>query len=498
MKTLRIPRLIFLLLFCIAGMFSFRPSDGSAYIESAYIEKVNNTLKGWQSDPGFTHASWGFCMISLADGKQVVGFNEQKSLIPASALKAVTTATALDVLGPEYIFTTKLSYSGTLSDDSTLNGDIYIEGGGDPTLGYERVTGSQSLSSLMAKWALAIKSKGIKKITGSIVGDASYLDGDFPVATWGWNDIGNYFGAAPSGLAFHENQYTLFLQSGKAIGSPVKVLRTYPDAHIVFTNHLTTAATGSGDQAYIFGAPFSNERWLKGTIPLSSKSFAIEGSLPEPALTCARELKSYLLKKGIVITGDATTMRLRALSGVFTKASRNIFHTTSSPAMNDVTKTTNFQSINLYAEHLLSEIGKKQSGTGSTEEGLQALTNYWKIKGIDFKGVTIHDGSGLSRTNLVTPFFLATIVYSMRDNSSFINSLPRAGIEGTLKNVCDGELAHGKLWAKSGTMEGVRSYTGYVTNTQGQKFAFALIINNFDQLYVVQKKIENLFNTLAG
>ena len=419
--------------------------------------------------------------MESSTGKILAEFESEKSLTPASTMKAITTATAIAVLGCDYTFDTKLEYDGTLDTNGTLKGNLYITGGGDPTLGSDRIEHNLTYNELFEEWSRIIQSKGIKKIEGAIIADAQIFDDNVLPGDYVWNDIGNYYGAGCFGLNINENLYYLHFRTPSRSGMPTTIKRIEPEVPgLDITNKVITG--GSGDNSYIYGAPFTNERVIQGTIPAGRSDFEVKGSMPDPAYFCAFTLNKILESEGVDVCKVPETMRLLKKKDAYPDKPRTLLHKTSSPTLDTIAHWTNHKSVNLYAEALLKAVALKESSKGATYEGTLAVESYWKKKGIDLSGFFMQDGSGLSRSNAVTTKQLASILRTMTYHNNFqafYTSLPVAGRSGTLKWVGRGTPAEGKVRAKSGYMGRVRGYTGYAETKSGQLLTFAVLSNNY-------------------
>ncbi len=432
--------------------------------------------------PELLRASIGFVAIDATTGKVVAGFNPNTAFAPASVQKIVSTATALEVLSPKYQFETTIEYSGSIDKNGTLNGDLFIRGGGDPTLGSPRFAGENSKNEFLKNWSKAIKKIGIKKIDGRIIGDAEIYSSATTPSSWTWGHLGNYFGAGTSGLTVYDNTYRLTFKSGAA-GKLTKILKTEPPMPAInFVNEVLSSVK-SGDNAYIFGAPYSNFRIVRGTIPMHRKEFTIRGSVPDPPLLAAQLLQRKLSEIGIATTDSATTVRLIRLSNKKIRKDRKKIILLKSPQLSEIVKITNMRSFNLFAEHCLMHSSLALSGKADVKTGTRAMTNFWATKGIDVRGMYLADGSGLSRYNAITPSQIANIILYMHKKSryteAFESSLPIAGESGTLRSMCKGTIAKGRVKAKSGSIRNVRAYAGLAETTSGKTIVFAMIANNF-------------------
>ncbi|GAG80932.1 unnamed protein product, partial [marine sediment metagenome] len=243
------------------------------------------------ADPDLKHASLGICVIDVESGKVIAQYEKDQSLIPASSLKVVTTATALSKLGENFRFKTELQYDGQLKSDGTLNGNLYLKGYGDPTLGSDRFDNAVTVDLLMDELVQAVKKAGIKKINGKIVGDASFYTSSVNSRSWLWEDLGNYYACGAWGLNIQENKFYINFKQSLKLGAQPKIESTKPSIpNLLLINEVQSAETNSGDNAYIFGSPYSYTRFIRGTIPIGKSTFTIKGAIPDPPFFAAHKL----------------------------------------------------------------------------------------------------------------------------------------------------------------------------------------------------------------
>lgn len=389
--------------------------------------------------------------VDTATCEVLLSQNHNLPLVPASTQKIITTAAALEILTPDMQFETALQYDGEIDDTGTLEGNLYITGGGDPCLGSGRPQSSLPWEKQLDTWAEAIKQQGITKITGHIIGDDTRWEKARAVPGWQWEDLGNYYGAGASALSFNENCYKLTFTPGNAPGTPTTIAKTDPPmARMLFHNEVLSGPENSGDRAWIFGCENFWECYVRGTVPCKTDSFTIRGSIPNPATLTADLLTTKLRQNGIKVEKIALP----------TSTERKTITTTLSPPLSDIVHVTNQVSHNLFSEHLLKKLGEATYGYGSTDNGIKALISFLDKAGINTTGMTLSDGSGLSRKNFVTAKQLADLLLFMSKSKNFplyLKSLP-------LKNG---------MHLKSGSMSHVLSYAGYHNN-----IALVIIINN--------------------
>ncbi len=428
-------------------VFTFSLGIGMSLLSAGLLEdfRKSSTLRT---------ASVGLCFIPLEGEGGSLEWQADLGLIPASTMKALSTATALELLGPEYCFETKLYLKGD---------DLVVKGGGDPTLC------STSLTGDFSAWLRALRMAGVREITGDLIMDPSRFESRTTPNEWPWGDVGNYYGAGPSGLNFHKNSFALTFNPGKLWGS-ARLSKIWPKPPgVKFENEMRTGRAGSGDQGYVYGGPGAQRIWLRGTIPMGGP-FTIYGALPDPPKMCGVALRDFLEKEGIGITGKLRVEKalLEDLEPLFVQRS---------PSLAKIAKGTNHRSVNLYADSIF----KSLTPAGSTAGAVVKVRHHWGKMGVDLTGFVMQDGSGLSPRNTVTARQMTRILkLALREGRGrdFRASLPVAGRSGTMLNFGKGTLVEGRVRAKSGSLTRVRSYAGYLEARSGREYAFAIFVNN--------------------
>lgn len=486
--------IFFVLLFGFATLSAWGqlPSD-------AVKAEMNRITK----DADMKHATWGFYLVEAETGNVIAEHNPDVTLTPASTLKSITSATALLMLGENHTFKTRLEYEGKIDTAGTLNGNLVIKGGGDPTLGSYRFEGNPGLEDLMGYWVAALNKAGIKKVNGDVIGDGR-LFGDAMLSDgWVWQDLGNYYACGVSGLNIHENLYYAKFKTG-ASGTTAEFLGIEPEVPgMTFTNQVISK--GRSDQGYIYGGPYTYHRYMRGSLPTNRTEFQIKGSIPEPPKFAAQVLKGALEQAGIPVTGEAQSAREREMAGEWKEGARTQLHLQISPPLKEILWWLNKKSVNLFAEVLLRHVALEKTGSADPTKGTEAIEAFWKTKGVDTEGIYLYDGSGLSRYNGVTPRFVVSVLRHVQRSERFeayFESLPVAGkpgdIGGTLKSVGKGTSAEGKVFAKSGYISRVRGYVGFVKTQSGKLLCFAMIANNFTcKASEMRKKFEGLMVKMA-
>jgi len=446
---------------------------------------------------GFSNGSISLMAMDVATGATVVEYNSQTALPTASTMKLFSTASAIELLGTNYKAKTSIYYEGIISADSILNGNIWIIGGGDMTLGSMYFNEEGKQSQFLAQWSKAIQQAGIKTISGSIIADASKFGYEGAPDGWNWSDMGNYYGAGFSGLTIYDNMLKYHFKTGAA-GKTTLLTHTFPTVeNFTFHNYIVSANV-KGDNSYIYGAPYSLDRFGTGKLPVNTGDFMVKGSLPDPEYQVAYELYQSLIEQGILVKGSA--MAKRHHDDLATSNNLQLINSFEGKSVLDIATITNHKSINLFAEGLLCSVGFIKTGNGSSDASCNYIESYWSSK-LAVNGLHINDGSGLSRTNAVSASHFCLLLKSMYESknyAAFLSTLPIAGESGTLKNVCRNQAAHGRLKAKSGTMNRIKSYAGYIETKSGKTLAVAIIVNNYTcSTSTVVDEMEKVFNALV-
>lgn len=444
--------------------------------------------------PALKHASVGVQVTDLKTGKTILSLDADKSLTPASIAKIITTATALEILGENYRYATRV----TLDENDPSR--ILVIGSGDPTLGSSAWGDNASAFFINVTDALKKELSTEKEYTLYVVDNLFGYDGISP--EWTWIDIGNYYAAGSYGISIFDNSYRLFFNTSERNSSP-KILRTEPEMKkIRFSNFLTLNTSGR-DNGYIYGAPFSYDRAVKGDIPAGRSEFSIKGDIPDPGLFLGETLAGYLVRSGFKIKGVETARVDYIARNPVSYKTGKVVHTQLSRPVSDIVREVNVSSNNHYAEHLFRTIGRMQSPdiySDPLQAGIDCVKKFWEQKGISVSSLTLHDGSGLAPQNAFSPAFLTEILTYMyvksKNSTVFVDSLPKAGKDGTLRHFMKNTKYEGKISAKSGSIGGVQCYSGYLFDGNKQ-YAFTIMVNKFNGTRPqVKSAIEDLLSSL--
>ncbi len=430
----------------------------------------------------FTPASIGIHIVSLSDNQEILNYQAHKKLTPASITKLITTYNALLHLGAGFTFETKLYIDGHLKND-TLNGIIMIKGGGDPAL--QSRFFKNHYGNIADSIASMLQQQHIKHFEGNILTDFSVFDFPGTPATWLWSDYGNYYGASPCGINYRDNSIAVYLQS-KSRYDKVQIIKTIPNNHSLEFKNLLRAEKFKKDSAYAYCFPFSDTVVISGAIPENRNSFKIKIAHPRPFVLLQNNILQALQKHHITVTG----------TNISASKNDNFFirKTFRSPPLSEIVKNTNLYSNNLFAETLNFYLGYKLYGKGNYLNGIQAQTKLLSRQKMPLQEITLHDGCGLSPMNAISANFFTQLLQNAAQQpffNVFKASLPVSGKSGTLAGFGKNSILEGNLRAKSGYMEGVRTYAGYFTGKSGKTYCFCIMINHYNgSAYQAKKKIE--------
>ena len=441
----------------------------------------------------------GLCGVLAVrmNGDTLVNFASGHKLVPASTAKLISTGLALKVLGPDYRYGTTLKYSGTVRD-SVLKGDLYIVGGGDPTTGAV-FPGSRPVSELFAQWKQILLDAGISSIDGRIIADPRFFGDPAPENPgWSLEDLGFAYGAAPRGLNFYENSRSFYVASAASPLAPPVVTPKYPDypqLDLGVSAICTKSATY--DDLYCVNSEFAPYAEFRGAFPLGSRGYVIECSNRFGPLTCAEYFRRYLRSNGVPVSGDAAYLDARgylhgspgyADDGLRCASGLQTLGKTHSVPLSEIARVTNYRSDNFFAETLLRTLGGHLQHSCRYDSCCIAANRQLERMGLDVRGgCRLYDGSGLSRKNYISPSFFVSFLKAMTHTpvfESFYASLPSPGMEKTslVNRFKDSpEALKARIRMKSGSMNGVRCFCGYIEASDGDprhRVAFSVMTNN--------------------
>jgi D-alanyl-D-alanine carboxypeptidase/D-alanyl-D-alanine-endopeptidase (penicillin-binding protein 4) len=423
-------------------------------------ELVDINVNTMMSDPVLKNATWGFVVYDPKTKKVISSYNENTPLVPASTTKLLTTETALNLLGENYRWMTQLEYSGTIDENGTLNGNLYVVGSGDPSLGTNKA-GAWSYRDIISDFMGGLSREGIRKINGDIIIQTALFKGNIT--------------RLPENVVWLENNnYYL----------PVGTTREIDPAN----EKLIVKKSGSvSDKKYFYVSPYANQM-------VYAEKYSGDGilttKLPDAPAYLANSFRTTLVKSGIGVTGKVTPKMTDAAP-----ESRKLVAAYKSPTLGDIIFYTNQHSDNSLAEALLKTVGFQKMGDQTSESGRIVVTNHLKDESFDMIGLNYMDGSGLSRSNNITPISQVKFLTSLMEEKyykTYFTSLPVGGQSGTLKRMFIG-TGNGQVFAKTGTLNKVKALAGYLKTNSGKTLVFSLMVNNYSgSVDMVKKRMEKI------
>jgi D-alanyl-D-alanine carboxypeptidase/D-alanyl-D-alanine-endopeptidase (penicillin-binding protein 4) len=430
--------------------------------------------------PRFAHAWWGVEVRSLRTGKVLYARNPERNLKPASTLKLVTTAAVLDALGPEARIRTTVETAGRLDLLGRILGDVYLVGRGDPDLSRRftaegRPTQSLRPTAVFEEMAEALRQAGVRRIEGRVIGHGGLFPGERRGDDWSWGDLIWGYGAEVSALSFNDNVATLTVAPGEREGDPIVVDRAPESAYYRVVSTAVTGPRGGVRELTLQRDLGSTLIRLSGAVAMAAPPQTLNVAIEDPARYAATVFAEVLAARGIAVTGGIDTSLQPLPAGVRVLAGHD------SPPMAEIVKVVNKVSQNLHTEMLLRLLGAKATGEGTVESGRAAVDEFLRRLGVIPESWALQDASGLSRSDLVTPHGMVGLLAGMerhRYAAAFRDSLPIAGVDGTLGSRMEQPPARGNVVAKTGSIRYVNALGGYVTTRSGERFVFYAVVNH--------------------
>ncbi|HXZ31812.1 MAG TPA: D-alanyl-D-alanine carboxypeptidase/D-alanyl-D-alanine-endopeptidase [Terriglobales bacterium] len=459
------------------------------------------------ASPDLERGFWGIEVASLETGQSLYSQNADKLFTPASNTKLFTTAAALALIGPNYTCRTTVETSGTLDKYGRLNGDLVLVGRGDPNLSgrelpYQLHTQRNDHPiQVLEQLADALAQKGVKYVDGDIVADDSYFAFERYGEGWSQDDLVLADGAPVSALTINDNVVFVNILPADRAGERAFVgITPFADYYQV-DNRIITTPAGTGRKIFINREPGATVLTLWGNMPVDDAGANEELAIDNPAEFAAALFRQLLEKRGIVIYGKQRSRHtelasLSTLTVTATAPARGgdessqmslsqamILATNESKPLIEDVRVINKVSQNLHAEILLRLLGREKGTSGTVEGGLEVLRGFLNQAGVPPEQYLFYDGSGLSRQNLATPHAIVQLLcYAVSQpwGNSFRDTLPVAGVDGSLADRFSNLDPRAHISAKTGALGGVKTLSGYATTVKGQQVAFAILSNNLN------------------
>ncbi len=468
-------------LFFLAGLFLFFQgcTTSKTFVKPASLyEQLKNQIDFLLSDPSLQNGHVGIYIESLDNGRILYANNAFKLMVPASNMKLFTTATALVKLGPEFRFKTPVLYSGKI-ENGVLKGNLLVKGSGDPTISGRYFNGDRL--AVFKSWADSLKAAGIQRVAGDLIGDDSFFKGARLGDGWNWDDETYWYSAQISALAFNDNCIDVAIWGAENAGQKAFV-QTFPQTnYLKITSNVLTVDTVDAPLVSFVRQRGQNRLSVVGVVPVNADTLFESITVENPPYYFLQVLKEVLQQNGIKIEG-----RLRVLGRAVNSPedSLQLLFTHQSPPLADIIKTVNKPSHNFYAEQLLKTLGATFKENGTFKAGCSVVREFLNSIGVPDQYFVNVDGSGLSRKNLVAPVATATLLRYMYHHPYFkiyYESLPIAGVDGTLKRRMRGTPAQGNVHAKTGYVRHMRALSGFVNlENDRPNMLFVMMFNNYD------------------
>ncbi len=464
------------------------------------IQALQRLEQGMDSDINGARCGNAFVGIevrSVRSGESLFLLNENKNFLPASNLKLVTTAAALGTLGPDFRYSTQLVTNGKIHR-GILKGDLIIRGSGDPTFGSPSMFPDKDPASVFDEWADSLEKLGIEKIDGAIIVDPGYFSDDPYPEGWAVEDLPFYFATPSCGLSFADNTVSVSVTPGlhsgaNAISEITPETEFFTVDNAAITREAKTVSKGKGkDSSFVSvylpsntikvtRAQGENAISIAGTIDRGATVVNEQLSVENPAMYGATVFREVLEYRGFTITGG--TLAAAELDEKIDYGNAQTLSQYTSPPMSEIVRVVNKKSQNFYSEQLIRTIGKEMLGKGNWESGILAVKKYLSSLGLDADRITLYDGSGLSRMDLISPDDIVALLRAMQRQQkifpAFDSSLPVMGVDGTLSERLRQSGAMGNVHAKTGFLTGIRSLSGYLKTKDDELLAFSILVNNY-------------------
>src|SRR3990167_3178940 len=474
--TLKVHFNTFILVF-ICSVFFTKFLEANVTTTNNLNDRIQLLLK----NPSLENVSYGISVVSIKKNTPLFSYRDNDLFCIASNMKLLTTAAAVEYLCPDFEYKTSVEARGVITTTGELDGDIIVRGSGDPNLSGRFYNGN--ITDVPESWASAIRSRGIREVTGDIIADDSVFDRIYTNPSWPENQLSEWYCAPSCGLSFNDNCVDITLISDKKPGNVVILL-------------VDPSTSNKKEHAYsVYRKPGTNQIFIKGKFWINAAPEKTWVNVHNPALYLAIVFKEILEKKGIIVQGCA---RVIDETDSFNSDLEKITETISS--MKQTILVTNKNSQNFYAEQILKTLGSQIKGSGSSNAGIEVLHEFMENLGFSRNEYQIEDGSGLSKGNKLSPRILTTLMAYMRKHpysNVLYDSLTISGVDGGLRRRMISMKYKNKIHAKTGYIAKTSALSGYIDTLNGDTLAFSILMNNFKDIRVIRKIQDNICQTLV-
>lgn len=455
---------------------------------SVVSEQLGQTIDDTIENDTFNGAFWGVHVVNLQSGTTLYSKNPDQNFVPASNVKLLTTAAALDQLSSDYRYRTRVYMDGPV-EDGRLQGNLIVRGAGDPTIGGHEQ--EDDPTEVFRHWADSLRARGVTHIEGNIVGDDTRLDQTPLGKGWSWSDLSYAYAAEIGALVFNENTVDLHVE-GREVGQPGRITwEPFDTDYVRVVNRSRTVPYRVEEDEEYQRTVGTNRIHVRTKVhPGREETESI--TVTNPTLYFTHVLREVLLREGISVDGVPADLDETGVNVTYDASTVERVASYTSVPLSQIVRTLNHESQNLYAEQLLRTLAvevppetEKDLDPGSSALGVRAVRETLVSANVDTSRVQLVDGSGLSRQNLVRPRSMVRLLQYMWNHpdesvrSAFYESLPMGGEEGTLEyRFGNRSPAGSNVRAKTGTLSNMSSLSGYVTSEQGTPIAFSIFSNH--------------------
>lgn len=493
--------LFVIVLFSTSVSFSFAQSSPGA--QRALIREIEEHL----DTDTYQNAIWAIKIVNLTSGETLYERNQELSLMPASNAKLYTSAAVLDILGPSFRYETSVYSDGPI-ERGVLKGNLFIQGTGDPSIG-GRYNEEDDPRQALRKLARDLKQSGIRVVEGDLVGDDDSFE-DAPLGVgWSWDDEPYYYSAEIGALTFYDNSVRIILQAQRP-GMPTRLTWSPQTSYVTVNNKSVTVPADSSKDSEFSRVRNTNTIDVLSEIPVGRVDTSYI-TISNPTLYFGHVFREALIEEGIAVRGAVLDVDDLATRPRYEMRRFRKLATHTSPPLEELVETLNKESQNLYAELFIKTLGVHHPVNdpdiepGTAEMGLNAAMTTFAKAQIDTSRIKLVDGSGLSRMNLVTANMTANLLRYMWNHpfatvrQAFYNSLPIGGVDGTLEDRFETSAGFRNVRAKTGTLTGASSLSGYVSSEAGTPYLFVLMCNNYTvKTSEVRRTQDKIINLLSG
>ena len=439
-------------------------------------EALRRDLDAIVSDRIVDHGVWSAAVHSLRHGETLYSLNSFRLQVPASNQKQLTAAVAAERLGWDYRYTTRIYGTGAVDSNGALNGDLVVVADGDPTINPRHA----ERWAIFDDWGKQLAAKGIKTITGHLIGDDNAFEEPGWSPGWAWDDLAFGYGAAASALQYHENQVELLIGPGREAGSRAIISVSPSGSGLIVDHQVSTIAAGEPNRIELMRTPGSQLLTVSGHVAVGSPVITEYAAVDNPTQVYLNAMRVAFGRQGVNI--ERTPVDIDAARPQPDMSKAILLVEDKSPPLAEIVDVTLKWSRNIYAETMLRSIapeGAPKSAAGGLV-ALEETLNDWGIFGDYF---IAKDGSGLSRYDYLSAdaltWLLTHVWMDPKHADLYRAAMPLFGVNGNVANRLKDTPANGRVWAKTGSMSQVRSLSGYLETLEGEPLVFAFIVNGF-------------------